>query len=601
MKIRFQIYFLASLAMGLVTAGADSPNNLLPKYHALVIGINQYENHGAEGWSDLRTARQDAEAVADLLEQSYGFEVTRLLDEKATLSAIMMELDKLVNYSPDDAVLIYYAGHGHYDSNLGEGFWIPSDARQKIGSQYARQEWIWNAALNKMIGASQARHVLVIADSCYGGSLFRGEVAPKSRGEVGWYYSALNKPSRYLITSGDLEPVYDEGARHSVFAQMLLNYLQYEDKGYFSASEIGLAVRDKVSEMTGQMVRMGPLPVPSDAGGEFVFVSRHSDFSTLASEWQQEEKEQPKPAQRSVENRRERMEQLRDIALLDQRGASNTVRALMERVSGQDRSDPLANAVRSYIQDEHQQKKFEEAQSLIEKIRTWKSQAPTNETAKISMPQPRVLAMLEPAVAGGADQEGQALLYEIALWSALKAQPRVKIVEREVLQDVLQELELSESNVADPRARLMLGRLFPAGSLLSTKVLSGRDGDKILIRLIDTQTSEVLAMLSESIKSDDDVTAACQRMADTLLKELIRLKPLKAEVASVDQNVLTAPIGHFQQVEKEMLFSVLRADGTEAGEARLSELGEESSQFQVTWKTDAPAPQPLWISEKIAP
>ncbi|HBA84746.1 MAG TPA: hypothetical protein DCZ95_11685 [Verrucomicrobia bacterium] len=592
---RLWLQFLVCLAMGLVMAQAKSDSDLLPKYRALVIGINQYANHGAEGWSDLHTARQDAEAVADLLEKRYGFEVTRLLDEQATLSAIMMQMDKLVDYSPDDAVLIYYAGHGHYDQNLGEGFWIPSDAHQKIGGQYARQDWIWNAALNKMIGASQARHVLVIADSCYGGSLFRGDAAAKSSGEVGWYYSAMNKPSRYLIASGDLEPVYDDGARHSVFAQMLLNYLQYQDKGYFAASEIGLAVRDKVSEMTGQMVRMGPLPVPTDAGGEFVFVSQKSDFPALAGEWRKELPDQPKTVPAAG---RDRMGQLRDIALLDQRGASNTVRALIERVSG-GVPDPLAETVLSYVRTGHKQQKWAETQALIEKLR---DDGETTNSTNAHGVQPRVLAMLEPIVAGGGeDREGQALLYEIALWSALKAQDRVKIVEREVLQDALRELQLSDSNLSDPRARLVLGRLFPAGSLLSSKILASREGDKIMIRLIDTQTSEVLAILSESIKPDDEVTAACKRLADAIVDRLIQLKPLKAAVTSVDQDVLTAPIGRFQQAHKDMTFTVLKQDGTEAGEARLTDLGEEESRFQAIWKTSGAAAQPLWISEKVIP
>ena len=52
-----------------------------PRFHALVIGINEYQAHSkGSGWEPLLTSRPDAEAVARLLEQEYGFEVQRLVD-----------------------------------------------------------------------------------------------------------------------------------------------------------------------------------------------------------------------------------------------------------------------------------------------------------------------------------------------------------------------------------------------------------------------------------------------------------------------------------------------------------------------------------------
>ena len=44
-------------------------------YHALVIGNNAYAN-----LPNLRTARGDATAIAQVLEQRYGFDATLLLD-----------------------------------------------------------------------------------------------------------------------------------------------------------------------------------------------------------------------------------------------------------------------------------------------------------------------------------------------------------------------------------------------------------------------------------------------------------------------------------------------------------------------------------------
>ena len=63
-----------------------------------------------------------------MLEKSYGFEVTRLIDKQATRANVLATLDSLVTCGPQDACIIYFAGHGYFDEALGEGYWIPADA-----------------------------------------------------------------------------------------------------------------------------------------------------------------------------------------------------------------------------------------------------------------------------------------------------------------------------------------------------------------------------------------------------------------------------------------------------------------------------------------
>ena len=30
--------------------------------------------------------------------------------------------------TPNDSVIVYYAGHGHFDDDTGEGYWLPKEA-----------------------------------------------------------------------------------------------------------------------------------------------------------------------------------------------------------------------------------------------------------------------------------------------------------------------------------------------------------------------------------------------------------------------------------------------------------------------------------------
>ncbi len=285
MKTRWQPILFGLLAVAL--CACDRPARPVPtpeaepaarplNYHALVIGVGDY---AGTGWPQLGTARGDAEAVGQVLRSRYGFNVVELLDQQATRGNILRALDQLMTLSGDDALLIYFAGHGFYDRQMDEGYWIPHGAQRARMEQPAKEDWLWNSSISRVLDASPARHVLLVADTCYGGSLFRGADEPDKSGQ--WYRRAMEVPSRYLITSGNLEPVLDSGIRHSVFAREILNYLQYGEKDLFSASDIAVSIRAKVSELTGQLVRMGPLASPAHAGGEFVFVRQEGVLPDL--------------------------------------------------------------------------------------------------------------------------------------------------------------------------------------------------------------------------------------------------------------------------------------------------------------------------------
>ena len=68
----------------------------------------------------------------------------------------------------NDNLLIYYAGHGILDTYAQEGYWLPIDAEQGNPSN-----WISNSDLTNMVRAIRAKHVMVVADSCYSGTLVR--------------------------------------------------------------------------------------------------------------------------------------------------------------------------------------------------------------------------------------------------------------------------------------------------------------------------------------------------------------------------------------------------------------------------------------------
>ena len=81
----------------------------ISKYRALLFSVQDYER-GSE-LSDLSTPNEDVRRVSAILRDRYGFETEVVTD--ATEAQVIASLDRLRNDSTEDeAVLIYYAGHG---------------------------------------------------------------------------------------------------------------------------------------------------------------------------------------------------------------------------------------------------------------------------------------------------------------------------------------------------------------------------------------------------------------------------------------------------------------------------------------------------------
>jgi hypothetical protein len=132
------------------------------RYHALVIGNNDYHQ-----LPKLTTAVGDAEAVATLLEEKYGFRVTKLIN--ATRRDITGAFNQLrATLTEKDNLLVYYAGHGALDAGSKTGYWLPVDAEPDDDSN-----WFSNTRLTNYVGAIVARHVLVVSDSIYVGNVVR--------------------------------------------------------------------------------------------------------------------------------------------------------------------------------------------------------------------------------------------------------------------------------------------------------------------------------------------------------------------------------------------------------------------------------------------
>ncbi len=231
-------------------------------YYALLIGINEYDDPQIV---DLDRPVQDAELLANVLTDQYTFEPGNvMLLKDASRADIIDALDNLrKKITPNDNLLLFYAGHGLWDEEGEIGYWIPSDGSKSSTAGYFR-----NSTLTDLIGAIKSKHTLLLADACFSGAIF------KSRRAFFDADVAVNKlyelPSRKAMTSGTLTEVPDRSA----FLEYLNKRLNSNSQKYMTASRLFTNIRETVINNSDVIPQYGTIQKVGDEGGEFIFIRR---------------------------------------------------------------------------------------------------------------------------------------------------------------------------------------------------------------------------------------------------------------------------------------------------------------------------------------
>ncbi|WP_341326988.1 caspase family protein [Methylotuvimicrobium sp. KM2] len=242
-------------------------------YHALIIGNNRYQKIPS-----LDTPVNDARAVDRVLREKYGFKTKLLID--ANRYQILSAMNEMrAKLTEKDNLLIYYAGHGELDQVNMRGHWLPVDAEADNNAN-----WISTISITDILNAMSAKHVMVVADSCYSGAMTRSSLArldvgmsPEKKSE--WLKAMLKARSRTVMTSGGLKPVMDGGGgEHSVFAASFIKALDRNDSllegqelyRNVSANIVAIAAKYGIE----QVPQYAPVNHAGHESGEFFFVPK---------------------------------------------------------------------------------------------------------------------------------------------------------------------------------------------------------------------------------------------------------------------------------------------------------------------------------------
>lgn len=280
--MKWSIVLAWLLSWALAPAPLLASDQFFSHSYAVVIGIDHYPH-----FRQLRNAVSDARAIADYLRAQNYDQVITLYDQQATKQAIIAAMQNQLapRLKSNDRVLVFFAGHGYTETLGGKdrGYFVPYDGETQSAGYISMEELL---SLADYMG--NARHLLFIMDSCYGGLLgaeTRGSLVNPDTPD--YLSNVADRVTRQVLTAGGKgQEVVDGGSKgHSVFVDAILEALadgkaDMNRNGYITFAELSDYVMQRASNRY-----QTPLAsvLPGNQGGEYLFRSPLSRAARLAS------------------------------------------------------------------------------------------------------------------------------------------------------------------------------------------------------------------------------------------------------------------------------------------------------------------------------
>ncbi len=234
--------------------------------YLFTIGIDKYQYLPV-----LYNAVNDVRNLTHILTEKYQFEDQNsysLINEEATRDNIIDHFARLREKTTiADNLVIYFSGHGYYNEEKEEGFWLPYDADLE-----EKQNQLSNREVVAQINRVNCKHTLLIVDSCFSGAYLFKDRELRAAYQPDYDTGKEEAPSRWVLASGRNEIIPDGRlGMNSPFAENLLRILLKNEKPLsFQKLCIQLQREFESSYEKNDLIAQ-PLKLSGDKGGQFVF------------------------------------------------------------------------------------------------------------------------------------------------------------------------------------------------------------------------------------------------------------------------------------------------------------------------------------------
>lgn len=283
--------------------------------HAFIIGINDYQH-----LNSLKTAVNDANELANLLQESFDYQI-----HGPYLNIVSTEVESMFErmlkvVKKNDRVLFYFAGHGTIDGDNDSAKFhlLVKDTRRDASLSISMDQ------ISQLVQKLECKHFLMILDCCFAGAfkwsegnravVFIPKKIYKERFDQyiidpAWQVitsAAYNEKALDVFNSraiGNRGFIEERDKLHSPFALALFQALmgeadlfpKGEGNGIITASELFTYLRATVTEST---INLGPnygkyrqtpsfFPLKKHDKGEFIFTLKKFNYKLLPS-WKEE-------------------------------------------------------------------------------------------------------------------------------------------------------------------------------------------------------------------------------------------------------------------------------------------------------------------------
>ena len=156
--------------------------------------------------------------------------------------------------------------------------------------------------------------------------------------------------------------------------------------------------------------------------------------------------------------------------------------------------------------------------------------------------------------------EGTETLVQSMTAAHLMEHSRSRIVERALMDRLLEELKIGTSQLANPSTALELGRLTAALVLISGHIHYRGAMIQATVRIIETETGLVAAVVNESFNQNDSASQIAVLLANKLADQLSTLYPLRCKIIAIDDTGIVLNIGNLHGVKSGQKFKGVDTD-----------------------------------------
>ena len=241
--------------------------------YVFAVGINKYKNPAL----NLNYAEPDARGIADFFKrQGKGLfknvDIREIYNEQATKENIVSKLSQLQNINPQDAVVIYLAGHGE---NISEKwYFIPHELTYPEREEDVKTKGISSDELSGYMKNIKAQKILLLIDACKSGAVliaFRGFEDRKALSQLsrstGTHIIAASTKDQFAAEVKELG--------HGVFTYTLLEGLKGKAAGKsetVTVLKLKAYVDEQLPEITKKYKQEAQYPVGDSRGMDFPLV-----------------------------------------------------------------------------------------------------------------------------------------------------------------------------------------------------------------------------------------------------------------------------------------------------------------------------------------